>query len=420
MLTISLTHRYDERTREIQRKIGPAPAQIYHFARLLRNHDPEEDKDNKTITYRLFMDRRWDSLYGHYLVRRDFQVSCTSTVMAGRRYHVANAANFPTVSEGDPKALNKRGKYRSAMATMPDGITFRCCAWADSKVVYAVSTDLGTEEDTCERRVGRHIKTIACPRILTVRGKYFRAVDQNDQLRMGKWHFDTISRKKPWHKVFFSLIEMLLVNIYIIAKQSQPTLSTCDFRWALIFQLLKKADEIDAAALPTIATAQTTTATTVPLIPEDSVHWQDRWHPDSVTRHHHDTCADYCTPEQAELNRKRMALNPSKRVSLKKPRDRDKRRRNGLVRNPMFTGGADCVVCKYHPDPSKRRSRRTNRYCRECSVDSGWPFTLRCTGYQLELHPRLCSDECWKMFHTTRISLLDNAARKKRKRKSKK
>ena len=191
-------HEFDDRTRELQRKIGPTTAHIYHFAKILRVYDSEPDKPvgSKTITYRLFMDRRWDSLYGHYEAMSKFQVSCTSTVMKGSRFHIAHDDNFTTL-KGDTKKLNKRGKYRSAYAKTSDGlIMFRTVVWADSKLVSVVSCDLGTEEDTCERRVGRHIKKISCPRVLVVREKCFRAVDQNDQMRLGKWHIDITPRKK--------------------------------------------------------------------------------------------------------------------------------------------------------------------------------------------------------------------------------
>lgn len=69
-------HEYDQRTREIMDKQGHCAAQIYHFAKLLRFFDEESTvpMGSKTTTYRLFMDRRWDSLYGHYLAMRDKQV----------------------------------------------------------------------------------------------------------------------------------------------------------------------------------------------------------------------------------------------------------------------------------------------------------------------------------------------------------
>ena len=213
---------------------------------------------------------------------------------------------------------------------------------------------------------------------------------------------------------------MLLINMYIIARKFDSSLTQRDFRWALIGQLLNKADELDARRTGEANEPTTTPAGQqhVPMVePEESLSWTERWHPDSSKRHHLDRCPNYVTPDEAKEWEARMKANPCRRVSKKKPRYRDNERTNDLVLNPAFTSGADCVVCKYHPDPSKRRSRRTNSYCRECSHDSNFPFTLRCSGYKLDMHPRLCSQECFELFHSTRISLLDIPRARKRKRR---
>ena len=355
---------FDERTRMLQSQVGATTAHIYHFAKMLRSFDNAPGHD-RVVTYRLFMDRRWDSLYGHYLAMSEFGVSCTTTVAKGSRFHVANDDNFPSL-KGDTKNLKKRGKYRSAYATV-DGITFRTCLWADSKLIATVSADLGTEEKVCYRRVGRHEKPIACPNMVFVRGKWFRAVDQNDQMRLNKWHFEFVTRKKPWQKAVFGLTELLLINIYIISSFVSKELTTHGFRWALLLQMVQRAEELEAAATATTAIASPARQVEVPT-QYSSV---GRWHPDSVTLHHHDDCPDYVTPEQAIINQTIMDEDPAVRISNKKPRERDKKRADNKVRNPMFTGGALCVVCRYHCDEDRGypRLRRTNKYCRECSTD---------------------------------------------------
>ena len=89
------------------------------------------------------------------------------------------------------------------------------------------------------------------------------------------------------------------------------------------------------------------------------------------------------------------------------PRDRDVRRRDGKVRSPMFFNGL-CVICW-----SKGKTRRTNRYCLECALDPTWSYKIRSDGYTFKYHPRLCSRECWDVFHTSRVSGLDFQQRKK-------
>ena len=106
---------FDERTRSLQSEVGATTAQIYHFAKILRSFDNAPGHD-RVVTYRLFMDRRWDSLYGHYLAMSEFGVSCTTTVAKGSRYHIANDDNFPTL-KGDTKNLKKKREVHTEVPT---------------------------------------------------------------------------------------------------------------------------------------------------------------------------------------------------------------------------------------------------------------------------------------------------------------
>ena len=191
---------------------------------------------------------------------------------------------------GNTKAMKMRGKYRSMTTTLGD-VKFNACLWADSTLIATVSADLGTQAQTCKRRCGRHVATVACPDMVYQRGIHFRAVDQNDQLRLGKWHFDFISRKKPWHKVFFALIELLIVNIYIIAKGTIPDLTQPTFRWKLVLALVKKANEMEQADAETQKEAEAV----VPLVDDGDL--VGRWNGGKDT-HHHDRQPDYIFPHE--------------------------------------------------------------------------------------------------------------------------
>ena len=94
--------------------------------------------------------------------------------------------------------------------------------WVDSSLVVAISADLGTESHDVDRRRGRHVKPVTCPSMVFTRGKFFRAVDVSDQLRLGKVHFVVITKKKVWVKLAFGLIEICLVNMYIVAIHTNP------------------------------------------------------------------------------------------------------------------------------------------------------------------------------------------------------
>ena len=94
-------------------------------------------------------------------------------------------------------------------------------------------------------------------------------------------------------------------------------------------------------------------------------------------------------------------------VAKKKSRLRDRSRKDGKVLNPAYFISA-CVVCWADTRGTGRTPTRTNKYCRECSKEERWPKGMtRGDGYMDNFHPRLCSERCWKRFHTKRIQKLD-------------
>ena len=235
---------YNSNDRTFQRKYGTAAGQMRYFARMLRAFDPELAKrvGHKAMVYRIFCDRRWDSLIGMYYAMIDFDVSYTSAVTKGARYHVA--FQLPVPFHKTKKPRSERGKYKVATTKIGD-VRLSTALWADSQLLACTSCDLGTSERRATRRQGRHQYDIACPEMMVVRGENFRAVDSHDQLRLGRLHFNCVCKNKPWPKVFWGLIEILLINIYIVARSCKPRLSQRQFRWALVDQLLAEADQLE-------------------------------------------------------------------------------------------------------------------------------------------------------------------------------
>ena len=329
-------------------------------------------------------------------------------VKSTHRFHIIKKLK-PFVKKS--KERKKRGKFRAATTTVGEGadkVTLTEILWNDSSLVGCVSADLGSEEHRVQRRMGRHTPTIAQPNMFKVRDMHYRAVDQNDQLRMSKWTFPNISRRVCWHKLFFALIEVLLINIYIIALQEEPDLKQDDYRWALLLQLVGKADELDegaVAARTRSACREQREAEATPPVPESVGRWEG-----GETQHHHDRVFDYVTPEQALINQRIVDADPGNTKSTKSMRRRDRFRKDGKVRNPMFTSASQCVVCRY----AHNRVTWTTKYCRECQPAPGWPQTNRATGFRRLSHPRLCSTECFKYFHTHRIAGLDYGVQKSR------
>ena len=386
-------HEYNEVEREVQDELGSCPAQMMWFARTLRSFDPDH-----ALIYRLFSDRRWDSLPGIVLAWQNHKVSFTATVMINHRYHIIR--NWKKVVKKS-KTRSKRGKYRSAR-TVIDGVALTEVLWNDSTRIGAVSADLGSERCEVARRTGRHIVAVPCPRMHFVRNLFFRGVDQNDQLRMCKWKMVFKCKNKTWPKLVNGLYELCIVNIYIIKRTFNRHLKQDDFRWNLVFGLVEKAKQLEAESA-----AQVATTSTPSVCEPESV---DRF--DGKDVHHLDFLPEYVTPEVAEINQRIADDNPTRRKLNKKPRQRDVNRQDKKVHNPLFTSASTCLVCRHQYG----KRRETMYYCRECNVDdfTHWPRTNRATGFAKQFHPRLCSRECFDFFHTTQVQGLDYDKKRKR------
>ena len=393
---------------------------MMYFARVLRSFESPS-------VYRIFTDRRWDSLIATFLAKREHNVSFTATVKPTSKYHVVKHWITRRPNNRPPiiiksKARNRRGKYRSA-TTCIDGVRLNTCMWNDSALVGGISADLGCENEPVARRTGRHIPPVACPRMMNVRGKFLRGVDIHDQLRASKYRFVFICKKKAWPVLAFGLTEILIVNIYIIKRTANARIDPGQYRWDLVFGLVMKAKDLESrntavddesgsrrsirqrggeTASSASASASDTPAEVVPRFEGAGVH-------------HHDRLCEYVTPEQAEINQRIVDADKGTRDYNRQPRQRDRNRKHLKVRNPLFTSASLCLVCKYQHGKRKE----TLKYCRECSVQNftNWPRTNRATGFATQFHPRLCSKECFDYFHTHNIRGLDYA-HKKRKRRS--
>ena len=414
-------HEYNQREREVQDKFGSGTAQMVYFARVLRQYDSPS-------TYRIFTDRRWDSMLGVYISMKEHKVSYTATVKASSRYHVikhwTTKPNRTTpAAMVKSKKMNKRGKYRSA-TTVIEGVRINTVLWNDSSLIGGVSADLGAEDIPVVRRTGRHEPTVSCPRLMYVRSENFRAVDIHDQLRACKWCFVFCSKSKAWPTLNFGLVEICVVNIFVVKRVGKPRLDQNEYRWNLVLGIVDKADDLKERRERASAASASTTSVdgaerrvsrrqqSLPVVDlvEDDVEVVPRF--EGADSHHHDTLCEYVSPEQAEKNLVIANENPTVRELNRQPRRRDSERKTTKVRNPLFTSASACLVCKYQHG----RRRETFRYCRECSVDlfSNWPKTNRATGFAKQFHPRLCSKQCFEYFHTHNIRGLDYAVKRQR------
>ena len=118
--------------------------------------------------------------------------------------------------------------------------------WFDKRVVVALST-LHDESWTTVSRRSRlapgGTETISKPNMIDQYNKYMGGVDKADQL-VQYYSFQHYS-KKWWKRVFFHLLDLCLVNAYIVYTTTQTThMSHMDFRLAVAADLIARSQAI--------------------------------------------------------------------------------------------------------------------------------------------------------------------------------
>ena len=295
-------YEYSDVERRFQDRFGSATAQMLYFARILRERHPSQ------VTYRLFVDRRWDSLSAIVLAKKNFNISFTTTVKFASRYHIISHWGG---KGGRGKAIvkskkrNRRGKYRSATTTI-SGVVINECLWNDSSLLGGCSADLGCEDQPVKRRMGRHTPTVSCPRMMAVRGDKLRGVDIHDQLRSSKYRMTFQCRNKAWPKLDIGLFEILVVNIYCVKKTSEATLKPDDYRWDLLNDMVLKADQLEAEKAARVARVRPPTTRARARAKSDDKEDSAVGRFAGVDVHHHDRICEYVTPEQVKNPKKSM------------------------------------------------------------------------------------------------------------------
>ena len=360
---------------------------MHFFARKLREKDPE-DQD---YVYQIHCDKRWDSFIGMVESKRKFNVAYTSSVDKKSRYHVCYQLG---VVKG--KQRSNRGKYRSVRTTV-HGVTVHAVCWADNKLVGFASTQGGSAEVRDTRRQGRHQVIIKCPEMVITRGRNFRAVDSNDQIRLSKYRFQIICRKKAWPVVHWGVIELVIINIFLIVRLSPRFLGLHqrEYRWMMITDILTVAKQLEEGRDANAVAAQ---PRAVP-----------RFESDAGRMHHRVRQQEYVTAHEMQRLHALHRADPRK-PKKKKARARDGGRKNRdgdrVYRNPYWHLSC-CVVCW-----AKKIETPTQWYCRECQIEATWTYKLRVGDSFYCYHPRLCSEACFVEFHSGQVHGLDHHKRK--------
>ena len=156
---------------------------------------------------------------------------------------------------GFPKALKYPFKTIPKQLASQRGLCrlMRCCdfsdlyacSWLDNKPVYFLACGASTQKTTITRKEknGSTVE-VGCPEFIASYNKYMNGVDAHDQLRLQRYSVQRCLRwKKYYMTLFFGLLDMALVNSYIVHRQyckttARKPLSHAQFRLLLHQQLI--------------------------------------------------------------------------------------------------------------------------------------------------------------------------------------
>lgn len=190
---------------------------------------------------------------------QSFQIQACGTIRPTRK-------DFPILAED--KAL-KRGDfdYRST----PNGITVY--KWKDNKAVHLASNYNGLQATTVKRTEKDGRKTIVpCPKVVKDYNENMGGVDKHDMLRQ-LYGMDRKS-KKWWHRLFFGLFDMAIVNAYVVYKENGENLPLLEFRRELAQGLLTFANDRQSRGAPKRRKSNYSIPTSVRLS-NTGVHWPE-------------------------------------------------------------------------------------------------------------------------------------------------
>ncbi|CAK1590101.1 unnamed protein product [Parnassius mnemosyne] len=123
-----------------------------------------------------------------------------------------------------------RGTYEEQVADY-EGLNISVTCWKDNKVVTLASTYVGSEPAETVNRYDKKRKkqiSIACPKIVKDYNVHMRGVDLMDSF-LGRYKIRIKSRK--WYiRLFYHMVDMAVINSWILYKKKYPNLTLGDYR----------------------------------------------------------------------------------------------------------------------------------------------------------------------------------------------
>ncbi|XP_045103522.1 piggyBac transposable element-derived protein 3-like isoform X4 [Portunus trituberculatus] len=182
--------------------------------------------------HKLFFDNYFTS-FSLLEVLQGLKIQACGTVRQTRK-------DFPILA-GDKKLKRGQFDYRST----PNGLTVY--KWMDKKAVLMASNYHGIEATTVKRTEKDRKKAIVpCPQVVKDYNDNMGGVDKHDMLR--QLYGTNRKSMKWWHRIFWGLLDMCIVNAYVVYKESHGSLPLLDFRRDLAQGLLTYSKECSRGA----------------------------------------------------------------------------------------------------------------------------------------------------------------------------
>ncbi|XP_045134451.1 piggyBac transposable element-derived protein 3-like [Portunus trituberculatus] len=184
--------------------------------------------------HKLFFDNYFTS-FPLLEVLQGLKIQACGTVRQTRK-------DFPILA-GDKELKRGQFDYRST----PNGLTVY--KWMDKKAVLMASNYHGIEATTVKRTEKDGKKAIVpCPQVVKDYNDNMGGVDKHDMLR--QLYGTNRKSMKWWHRIFWGLLDMCIVNAYVVYKESHGSLPLLDFRRDLAQGLLTYSKERSSRGAP--------------------------------------------------------------------------------------------------------------------------------------------------------------------------
>ncbi|ETP27685.1 hypothetical protein F442_23038 [Phytophthora nicotianae P10297] len=144
-----------------------------------------------------------------------------STIQTNRRGY---CKAIPYKSAKRPKNM-ARGSYRIAQSK--DEPSMIAVSWMDNRPVHFIATGCSTEPATLSRREGSAVVDVPAPRLVKEYQDGMGGADVHDQLRLQRYSIQgAMKMRKYYHTIFLGLVDMALINAFIIFRRVQGDRTT--------------------------------------------------------------------------------------------------------------------------------------------------------------------------------------------------